>query len=134
MLDRGDSDIAACRSLGGSGVGPQTKALMPGQYRLRRRTPDVERRRLRSRVNELFTQSRGAAGSRSLVSVLREHGEQIARLKVRGRTRTCWSRRWTWLARSVAGLKGCGSIPTRARSTAVASVANGSGVTACARA
>ncbi|WP_085983120.1 IS3 family transposase [Pseudomonas asplenii] len=53
-------------------------------YRLRRRTPDVERVRLRSRVNELFTQSRSAAGSRSIVSMMQEDGEQIGRFKVRG--------------------------------------------------
>ena len=53
-------------------------------HRLRRRTPDVERLRLRSRVNELFTQSRSAAGSRSIVSMMQEDGEQIGRFKVRG--------------------------------------------------
>ena len=51
---------------------------------LRRRAPDVERIRLRSRVNELFTQSRSAAGSRSIVSMMQEDGEQIGRFKVRG--------------------------------------------------
>ena len=51
--------------------------------RLRRRTPDVERLRLRSRVNELFTQSRSAAGSRSILSMMREDGEQLGRFKVR---------------------------------------------------
>ncbi|WP_139835915.1 IS3 family transposase [Pseudomonas sp. R16(2017)] len=53
-------------------------------HRLRRRTPDVERLRLRSRVNELFTQSRSAAGSRSIVSMMQEDGQQIGRFKVRG--------------------------------------------------
>ncbi|MCY0109949.1 IS3 family transposase [Pseudomonas monsensis] len=53
-------------------------------HRLRRRSPDVERLRLRSRVNELFTQSRSAAGSRSIVSMMQEDGEQIGRFKVRG--------------------------------------------------
>jgi putative transposase len=38
---------------------------------------------LRSRVNELFTQSRSAAGSRSIVSMMQEDGEQIGRFKVR---------------------------------------------------
>ncbi|VVP17717.1 hypothetical protein PS900_03687 [Pseudomonas fluorescens] len=52
--------------------------------RLRRRTPDVERLRLRSRVNELFTQSRSAAGSRCIVSMKQEDGEQFGRFKVRG--------------------------------------------------
>ncbi|MFA0926897.1 IS3 family transposase [Pseudomonas syringae pv. tagetis] len=53
-------------------------------HRLRRRNPDVERLRLRSRVNELFTQSRSTAGSRSIVSMMQEDGEQIGRFKVRG--------------------------------------------------
>ncbi len=53
-------------------------------HRHERRTPDVERLRLRSRVNELFTQSRSAAGSRSIVSMMQEDGEQIGRFKVRG--------------------------------------------------
>ena len=53
-------------------------------HRLRRLTPSVERIRLRSRVNELFTQSRSAAGSRSIVSMMQEDGEQIGRFKVRG--------------------------------------------------
>ncbi|KPY59604.1 ISPsy24, transposase orfB, partial [Pseudomonas amygdali pv. sesami] len=53
-------------------------------HRLRRRNPDVERVRLRSRVNELFTQSRSAAGSRSIVLMMHEDGEQIGRFKVRG--------------------------------------------------
>ena len=51
--------------------------------RLRRRTPDVERLRLRSRVSELFSQSRSAAGSRSILSLMREEGEQLGRFKVR---------------------------------------------------
>ena len=52
--------------------------------RLRRRAPDVERLRLRSRVNELFMQSRSAAGSRSIVSMMQNDGEQIGRFNVRG--------------------------------------------------
>ena len=51
--------------------------------RLSRRTPDVERLRLRSRVNELFTQSRSAAGSRSILAMMRDDGEQLGRFKVR---------------------------------------------------
>jgi len=43
----------------------------------------VERLRLRSRVNELLTQSRSAAGSRSILSMMREDGEQLGRFKVR---------------------------------------------------
>ena len=50
--------------------------------RFRRRTPDVERLRLRSRVSELFTQSRSAAGSRSILSLMLEDGEQLGRFKV----------------------------------------------------
>ncbi|SFE74556.1 putative transposase [Pseudomonas sp. NFACC06-1] len=41
---------------------------------LRRRMPDVERLRLHSRVSELLTQSRSAAGSRSILSLMREEG------------------------------------------------------------
>lgn len=51
--------------------------------RLRRRTPDVERLRLRSRVSELSSQSRSAAGSRSILSLMRDDGEQLGRFKVR---------------------------------------------------
>ena len=51
--------------------------------RLRRRTPDVERLRLRSRVSELFSQSRSSAGSRSILSLMREDGEQLGRFNVR---------------------------------------------------
>ena len=39
---------------------------------------------MRSRVNALFTQSRSAAGSRSIVSMMEADGEQIGRFKVRG--------------------------------------------------
>nr|WP_150777104.1 IS3 family transposase [Pseudomonas fluorescens] len=49
----------------------------------KRRTPDVERLVLRSRVNELFTQSRSAAGSRSIMFMMREDGIEIGRFKVR---------------------------------------------------
>lgn len=52
-------------------------------HRLRRRTPDVERLRLRSRVNELFTQGRSAPGSRSIMLMMQEEGEHIGRFKVR---------------------------------------------------
>lgn len=45
--------------------------------------PDVERLVLRSRVNELFTQSRSAAGSRSIMFMMREDGIEIGRFKVR---------------------------------------------------
>ncbi|WP_085985636.1 IS3 family transposase [Pseudomonas luteola] len=49
----------------------------------KRRSPDVERLVLRSRVNELFTQSRSAAGSRSIMFMMREDGIEIGRFKVR---------------------------------------------------
>lgn len=52
-------------------------------YCRKRRSPDVERLVLRSRVNELFTQSRSAAGSRSIVFMMREGGIEIGRFKVR---------------------------------------------------
>jgi putative transposase len=38
---------------------------------------------LHSRVNELFTQSRSAAGSRSIMLMMKEDGMQIGRFKVR---------------------------------------------------
>jgi putative transposase len=38
---------------------------------------------LRSRVNELFNESRGSAGSRSIMSMMREEGTAIGRFKVR---------------------------------------------------
>ncbi|UVM55431.1 IS3 family transposase [Pseudomonas sp. B21-012] len=47
------------------------------------RFPDVKRLILRSRVNELFTQSRSAAGSRSIMFMMREDGIAIGRFKVR---------------------------------------------------
>ncbi|WP_096335665.1 IS3 family transposase [Pseudomonas alkylphenolica] len=52
-------------------------------YCRKRRFPDVERLVLRSRVNELFTQSRSAAGSRSIMLMMRENGIAIGRFKVR---------------------------------------------------
>ncbi|RMM32542.1 ISPsy13, transposase OrfB, partial [Pseudomonas coronafaciens pv. oryzae] len=51
---------------------------------LRRRSTNSELVRLRGRFNELFTQSRSAAGSRSIVSLMQEDSEQIGRFKVRG--------------------------------------------------
>jgi putative transposase len=35
-------------------------------------------------VNELFSQGRSATGSRSIMSMMREDGEQIGRFKIRG--------------------------------------------------
>ena len=49
----------------------------------RRRRVDVRRVSLRSRVNELFSQSRSSAGSRSLVAMLRDEGVEVGRFKVR---------------------------------------------------
>ena len=48
----------------------------------RRLNPSVELIRLRSRVNELFSQSQSAAGSHSIVSMMQEDGEQLGRFKV----------------------------------------------------
>ncbi|MBK61286.1 MAG: IS3 family transposase [Pseudomonas sp.] len=52
-------------------------------HRLRRRCVDARRVALRSRVNELFSQSRGSAGSRSILGMLREDGVEIGRFRVR---------------------------------------------------
>ncbi|MEQ0882228.1 IS3 family transposase [Pseudomonas aeruginosa] len=52
-------------------------------HRLRRRRVDARRVALRSRVNELFNQSRGSAGSRSILGMLREDGVEIGRFRVR---------------------------------------------------
>ncbi|MCQ4289595.1 IS3 family transposase [Pseudomonas stutzeri] len=52
-------------------------------HRLRRRRVDARRVALRSRVNELFSQSRGSAGSRSILGMLREDGVTIGRFRVR---------------------------------------------------
>ncbi|MGK9063772.1 IS3 family transposase [Stutzerimonas chloritidismutans] len=52
-------------------------------HRLRRRRVDVRRVALRSRVNELFSQSRGSAGSRSILGMLRGDGVTIGRFRVR---------------------------------------------------
>lgn len=46
------------------------------------RFPDAKRLVLRGRVNDLFTQSRNSAGSRSIKLSMRENGE-IGRFKVR---------------------------------------------------
>lgn len=44
---------------------------------------DVERLMLRSKIKELFSTSRGSAGSRTLLSMMRERGHDIGRYKVR---------------------------------------------------
>jgi len=51
-------------------------------HRHKRRTPDVERLKLRSRVNELFTRGQGAPDSRSIKLILQDEGEKIGRFKV----------------------------------------------------
>jgi putative transposase len=53
-------------------------------HRARRHRVDVRRVALRSRINQLFRESRGAAGSRSIQGMLREDGVTIGRFKVRG--------------------------------------------------
>ena len=52
-------------------------------HRARRHRVDVHRMALRSRINQLFNESRGAAGSRSILGMLREGGMVIGRFKVR---------------------------------------------------
>ena len=52
-------------------------------YLVRCRRVDVQRLLLHRRVNELFTQSRSAAGSRSIAAMLQAEGTVIGRFKVR---------------------------------------------------
>ncbi|WP_338877546.1 IS3-like element IS222 family transposase [Pseudomonas aeruginosa] len=52
-------------------------------HRLRRRRVDARRVALRSQVNQLFSQSRCSAGSRSILGMLREEGVTIGRFRVR---------------------------------------------------
>lgn len=59
--------------------------IAPSSYyeqRQRERKPDVERLQLRSEVRELFRISRNAAGTRTLVGMMRERGHRIGRFKV----------------------------------------------------
>jgi len=51
-------------------------------HRERVRHIDVERVALRSRVHELFVESRSSAGSRSIMDMMREEGTAIGRFKV----------------------------------------------------
>jgi putative transposase len=53
-------------------------------HRQRHRRIDGKRMALRSQVNAIFTQSRSSAGSRSIVSMMRDEGVTIGRYKVRG--------------------------------------------------
>lgn len=52
-------------------------------HRARRHRIDARRMALRSQVNQLFSESRGAAGSRSILGMMREDGEVIGRFQVR---------------------------------------------------
>jgi putative transposase len=52
-------------------------------YRKRSQTIDVERLTLRSIVKQLFRSTRNAAGSRTLVGMMRELGHAVGRFKVR---------------------------------------------------
>lgn len=52
-------------------------------HRLRHRRVDARRVALRSQINQLFNQSRGSAGSRSILGMLREDGVTIGRFRVR---------------------------------------------------
>ncbi len=52
-------------------------------YQKRQSKIDVHRLQLRSQVNELFNASRGAAGSRSIVTMMQDRGVTIGRYKVR---------------------------------------------------
>ncbi|MGS0896643.1 IS3 family transposase [Burkholderia stagnalis] len=51
-------------------------------HRGRARRVDAERMALRSRVHELFIESRSSAGSRSIMGMMREEGTVIGRFKV----------------------------------------------------
>ncbi len=66
-------------------------------HRLRRRRVDARRVALRSQVNQLFSQSRGSAGSRSILGMLREEGVTIGRFRVRRLMREL-GLVWAWLA------------------------------------
>lgn len=52
-------------------------------YRARRHRVDARRVTLRSQVNQFFSESRGAAGSRSIMGMMRENGVMIGRFQVR---------------------------------------------------
>lgn len=53
------------------------------EHRGKARRADVRRLTLRSQVSEIFAQSRGSAGSRTVAGVLRERGVAIGRFKAR---------------------------------------------------
>jgi putative transposase len=52
-------------------------------YKRRLSVIDVERLQQRSQVNQLFNESRGAAGSRTIVAMLQARGTDIGRFKIR---------------------------------------------------
>lgn len=52
-------------------------------YRKRSQKIDVERLTLRSIIKQLFRSTRNAAGSRTLVGLMRELGHAVGRFKVR---------------------------------------------------
>lgn len=52
-------------------------------YKARKRKPDVKRIRLRIKIMELFNDSRGSAGSRTLKDQMNDAGFPIGRFKVR---------------------------------------------------
>ncbi len=52
------------------------------EYRTKRGRIDVERLNLRCKVREIFTQSRGSAGSRTIREVMQSEGIEIGRFKV----------------------------------------------------
>lgn len=52
------------------------------ERRQKRRVIDVERINQRTAVAEAFNESRGAAGSRTIVSMLRDRGMKVGRFKV----------------------------------------------------
>ena len=52
-------------------------------YQQRKKTVDVERLRLRAKVSEIHQRSRRSAGSRTIVTKMKENGEEIGRYKAR---------------------------------------------------
>ena len=51
-------------------------------YMERRKRVDVQRMTLKAKVNQVFKKSRGAAGSRTIKTMLNEAGIEIGRYKV----------------------------------------------------
>jgi putative transposase len=67
----------------GSRLQPEVTRSCYYAHRARRHRVDARRVALRSQVDQLFGESRGAAGSRSIMSMLREDGVAIGRFRVR---------------------------------------------------